>query len=181
MSSSSGGSSAQDVQGGDADDIGVSGTHPAARKRTQHSARVAPSTPTAGGQFRTHHHLQEGGDPNYDDSHRRPQAGVPFAAAADGEKDGYGQGFGLLGDMCALADLLSAGLRYALSDEEGLLDPIAAAQRWLAEPLSDGAVEAVLETLLCADPGGNIDYKERFAVVTDFDNLIYVVGETYGL
>ena len=181
MSSSSRGSSAQDVQGGDADDIGVRGTHPAARKRTQHSARVAPSTPTAGGQFRTHHHLQEGGDPNYDDSHRRPQAGVPFAAAADGEKDGYGQGFGLLGDMCALADLLSAGLRYALSDEEGLLDPIAAAQRWLAEPLSDGAVEAVLETLLCADPDGNIDYKERFAVVTDFDNLIYVVGETYGL
>ena len=47
--------------------------------------------------------------------------------------------------------------------------------------ISDAAVAAVLETLLRVDPGGSVDYKERFAVVTDFDRLIYVVGETYGL
>ena len=75
---------------------------------------------------------------NYDDSHRRPQAGVPFAAAADGEKDGYSQLLGLLYYMCTLADLLSGGLRAALSDEDGLLDPNAAAQRWLTQPLSCG-------------------------------------------
>ena len=81
---SSGGSSVRDAQGGGADNLGVSGMNPAAQTRTHHSPRVAPSTPTAGGQFRIHHHLQEGGDSSYDDSHRRPQVGVPFAAAADG-------------------------------------------------------------------------------------------------
>ena len=178
---SSGGSSARDAQGGGADNLGVSGMNPAAQTRTHHSPRVAPSTPTAGGQFRIHHHLQEGGDSSYDDSHRRPQEGVSFAAAADGEKDGYSHGLGLLYDMCTLGDLLSEGVRGALSDEEGLLDPTAAAQRWLTQPLSDAAVAAVLETLLRAEPGGSINYRERFAVVTDFDRLIYVVGETYGL
>ena len=104
---SSGGSSARDAQGGGADNLGVSGMNPAAQTRTHHSPRVAPSTPTAGGQFRIHHHLQEGGDSSYDDSHRRPQEGVSFAAAADGEKDGYSHGLGLLYDMCTLGDLLA--------------------------------------------------------------------------
>ena len=40
---------------------------------------MAPSTPVAGDQFRTHHHQKDGGGQDYDDSHRQPQAGVPFA------------------------------------------------------------------------------------------------------
>ena len=175
--SSSGESSASGTQGGSAGDHGVSGSNPAARKRTHRSCpRVAPSTPVTGGQFRTYHHQEDGGGQDYDDSHRQPQAGVPFAAADDGRKDGYGQGFGLLGDMCALGDLLSAGIRGALSDEEGQLDPEAAGRRWLADPLSDQAVDAVLTHLLHGD---DKPYHERFAVVTDFDELLFAVEDAF--
>ena len=55
MSSSSGGSSAQDVQGGDADDIGVSGTHPAARKRTQRADDLGISGTNPAAHKRTQH------------------------------------------------------------------------------------------------------------------------------
>ena len=42
-------------------------------------------------------------------------------------------------------------------------------------------MRAAIETLLRGEPGGGVPCQERFAVVTDFDRLILVVGETYGL
>ena len=82
--------------------------------------------------------------------------------------------------MCATGDLLTKGVVRALSDEEGLLDPSMAALSWFAEPLSDAAVDAVITELLQLEPGGGT-YKNRFAVVTDFGRLLYVVGGVYGV